>query len=69
VYRKQFVSAAGPALENGRNKIDPLFRELSVCVISEGDILAAGFDASIFRNLNTPEDWQEAQRNSVAGSR
>jgi molybdopterin-guanine dinucleotide biosynthesis protein A len=69
VYRKQFVAAAEPALEKGRNKIDPLFRELSVCVISEGDILAAGFDASIFRNLNTPEDWQEATRNSVADSR
>jgi molybdopterin-guanine dinucleotide biosynthesis protein A len=69
VYRKQFVAAAEPALEKGRNKIDPLFREVSTCLISDGDILAEGLDASIFRNLNTPDDWQEARRNFVANSR
>jgi molybdopterin-guanine dinucleotide biosynthesis protein A len=69
VYRKQFVAAAEPALDKGRNKIDPLFREVSICLISDGDILAEGLDASIFRNLNTPDDWQEARRNFVANSR
>ena len=29
---------------------------------------ANGFDASIFRNLNTPEEWQAAQISFIADS-
>lgn len=62
VYRKQFLFSAEHALSEGKNKIDQLFREVSLCTISEGDMTTNGFDLSIFRNLNTPEEWQAARR-------
>jgi molybdopterin-guanine dinucleotide biosynthesis protein A len=65
VYRKAFKIVAEHALSQGRNKIDQLFRDVSLCAVSEEEILANGFDSSIFRNLNTPEDWREAMRNFV----
>jgi molybdenum cofactor guanylyltransferase len=60
VYRKEFSTPADRALAEGRNKIDQLFREVTLCTISEKDMAASGFNSSIFRNLNTPEDWEEA---------
>jgi molybdopterin-guanine dinucleotide biosynthesis protein A len=62
VYRKAFVCVAERSLSEGKNKIDQLFPEVTVCAVSEEEIVANGFDASIFRNLNTPEEWQSAQR-------
>jgi molybdopterin-guanine dinucleotide biosynthesis protein A len=60
VYRKAFRPTAELALAEGRNKLDALFSEVPVRVIRERELQAAGFDAPIFRNLNTPEDWQRA---------
>ena len=60
VYRRQFLTAAERALAEGRNKIDQLFSEVSLCVVSQKDMAGAGFKSSIFRNLNTPEDWKQA---------
>ena len=62
VYRKQFLSSAEQALSEGKNKIDQLFIDVSLCAISEDDMTMNGFDLSIFRNLNTPEEWQAARR-------
>jgi molybdopterin-guanine dinucleotide biosynthesis protein A len=62
VYRKEFLRPAESALAAGRNKIDALFSDTSVRVIDEQEILAAGFNLSMFRNLNTPEDWKAAER-------
>jgi molybdenum cofactor guanylyltransferase len=62
VYRKSFLPTAERALAEGRNKLDALFSEVPVRVISEEELKAAGFDAEIFRNLNTPEDWQQAKQ-------
>ena len=66
VYRKPFLSVADRALSHGKNKIDQLFREVSLCAVSEEDMIANGFDLSIFRNLNTPEEWQTAKRDFAA---
>jgi len=60
VYRKQFLTAAEQALTKGRNKIDQLFSEVSLCTISEEDMALNGFNPLIFSNLNTPEDWAQA---------
>jgi molybdopterin-guanine dinucleotide biosynthesis protein A len=60
VYRKAFLPTAERALAAGRNKLDALFSEVSVRILSEDDLNTAGFNAEIFRNLNTPEDWQQA---------
>jgi molybdopterin-guanine dinucleotide biosynthesis protein A len=66
VYRKQFADVAERALAEGRNKIDLLFRDVSVDVVSEDEMVTNGFTASMFRNLNTPEEWQEARRELVS---
>ena len=56
VYRKQFLPHAERALSESRNKLDALFSEVPVRIISEEELKAAGFTAAIFRNLNTRED-------------
>lgn len=68
VYRKAFAAAAGRALAEGKNKIDPLFGEVPLCVISEKDMVENGFDAAIFRNLNTPEEWKSATTDFASDS-
>lgn len=62
VYRKEFLGPAESALGAGRNRIDALFPAISVRVISEQEVTAAGFNNSMFRNLNTPEEWEFARK-------
>lgn len=62
IYRKQFATLAGKALSAGRNKIDALFNGVQLRTVTEEELAAHGFDASIFRNLNTREGWEQAQR-------
>ena len=57
VYRKRFVEFAKRELEAGRNKIDRAF--LSTRIIQEGEIVYQGFPVDMFRNVNTPEEWEE----------
>lgn len=61
VYRKQFLAPAERALVENRNKLDALFSEVPVRIIPEEELAAAAFNASIFRNLNTLEDWERAK--------
>ncbi len=61
VYHKEFLPYAERALQQGRNRIDSLYSEVSVQTISEETLHNHGFGSSLFRNLNTPEDWQAAQ--------
>ncbi len=58
IYRKQFLAPAARALAESRNKLDALFSEVEVRIILEEELKAAGFTPAIFRNLNTPADWQ-----------
>lgn len=62
IYRKQFGSIAERALAEGKNKIDALFRADEVNVVPEEKLLARGFHSTIFRNLNTREEWEQAKR-------
>ena len=62
IYSKQFALLAERALEENRNKIDALFAKIPLRVIDEQELAAAGFHAILFRNLNTPEDWEQAKR-------
>jgi tryptophanyl-tRNA synthetase len=62
VYRKFFCEVAERALVAGQNKIDALFGEVHTRVIGEHEIVAAGFTSSMFRNLNTPEEWEQASK-------
>ncbi|HEY4053740.1 MAG TPA: molybdenum cofactor guanylyltransferase [Terriglobales bacterium] len=62
VYRKEFLGLAESALGVGRNRIDALFPAISVRVINEQEVTTSGFDRSMFRNLNTPEEWEFARK-------
>jgi len=62
VYTRDFVPIAEAALKEERNKIDALFRETRTHVINEADLEKFAFDAAMFENLNTPEDWERVSR-------
>lgn len=62
VYRKAFAVPAEGALLQNRNRIDALFPGLPIRIIEEEEIVQAGFVPSMFRNLNTPEEWHQAQQ-------
>ena len=61
VYRREFLGLADSALRGGRNKIDPLFCHTTVRRIEEAEIIGLAFEARMFDNLNTPEDFARAQ--------
>jgi len=61
VYRKAFASVAEEALAQGRNKIDALFPAISLRVIKEEELAAAGCNPAALRNVNTPEEWEQAK--------
>jgi molybdenum cofactor guanylyltransferase len=61
VYGKSFAEVAGQALREGKNKIDPLFSSVSTAVIEQAELEAQGFSPEVFRNLNTPSDWEQAR--------
>lgn len=60
-YPKEFAGIAKRSLEANRNKIDALFTEIATQIIEEEEILQNGFSPSLFRNVNTPQDWLELQ--------
>jgi molybdopterin-guanine dinucleotide biosynthesis protein A len=62
VYRKPFADVAETALHQSANKIDPLFAKVDVRVVEETELKNAGFSSEMFRNLNTPNDLDEARK-------
>jgi molybdopterin-guanine dinucleotide biosynthesis protein A len=62
VYHRPFGEIADRALASGHNKIDALFSDVPVRVIDEEEIKSAGFSPSMFRNLNTPAEWEAGKR-------
>jgi molybdopterin-guanine dinucleotide biosynthesis protein A len=62
VYRREFATVAENALRAGHNKIDTLYREVSVRRVEEAELAALEIPASVFENVNTPEDWNRMQR-------
>jgi molybdenum cofactor guanylyltransferase len=61
VYRRAFVATAEHALRRGENKIDPLFVKMETRIISSEEMSLMNFSQTMFRNLNTPEDWKKAE--------
>lgn len=61
VYRRDFSIAAEQALRAGKYKIDAVFSNVSVRVIEEDELAAAGFSEHSFFNLNTPQDLRAAE--------
>ncbi len=60
-YRKEFESIADRALAAGNNKIDALFAPEITRVIDEAEFAKLGLPASMFQNLNTKEDYEQAK--------
>jgi molybdopterin-guanine dinucleotide biosynthesis protein A len=60
-YRRDFSTVAERALRAGKYKIDAAFSNLSVRVIEEEELKAAGFSEQSFFNLNTPQDRLAAE--------
>ena len=60
VYRREFAGVAEKALRAGKYKIGALFEDCATQVIEEAELAAAGFSATMFRNLNTPEELRAA---------
>jgi molybdenum cofactor guanylyltransferase len=60
VYRQEFADAAEQALRRGRYRIDALFEDTPVQIVTEHELELAGFSAKMFSNLNTPEELAEA---------
>jgi molybdopterin-guanine dinucleotide biosynthesis protein A len=56
IYRRDFCEVAERALRAGKYKIDAAFSSVSVRVIEEDELAAAGFSEQSFFNLNTPQD-------------
>lgn len=61
VYRRSFAVIARDALEQGRNKIDALFPGITVEVLEKLELVSQGFSESMFRNLNTRQELEEAK--------
>jgi molybdopterin-guanine dinucleotide biosynthesis protein A len=66
VYRREFMAPAERALRAGRNKIDALFGEVPTLAPEEDELLAQGFTAGQFRNVNTLADLEAARKQTMA---
>jgi len=62
VYRRSFADLAEAALVQGKNKIDTLFANIEVCVVGERELTQFGWSPAMFRNVNTPQELDAAQR-------
>ena len=67
VYRREFSNFAERALAAGQYKIDRLFDQASVLIIPQEELERAGFDAALFRNLNTSSDVASLHNRAEAG--
>lgn len=57
VYRRPFRAVAEQQLKRGRNKVTDTLALVRVEYVEEDEMRAAGFDAAMFANLNTPEEF------------
>jgi len=60
VYRREFAKAAEHSLAQGKNKIDALFGAVETRILRPEELSEAGFSGQMFRNLNTPEEFEKA---------
>ena len=62
VYRKQFALMADAALTVNRNKVDASFSGIAMRIGTDEELTRNGFPVSMFRNINTPEEWKRARQ-------
>lgn len=61
VYRRTCIAPIAEQLESGDFKIDRFFDRVRVRTVDEDELRSYDPDLRSFRNVNTPEDWAEAQ--------
>jgi molybdenum cofactor guanylyltransferase len=61
IYRKEFSELAEQSLIARQNRIDVLLSSVKTRVIEEAELQRLGFCPEMFRNLNTPAEWREAE--------
>jgi molybdenum cofactor guanylyltransferase len=66
VYHRDFGEIAERALQAGKNKIDPLFSRTETRAISQAELVRMGFSETMFRNLNTPDEFARAEKELAA---
>ena len=62
VYRREFADVAERSLREGRYRIDRLFDLVPTRVVEEEELTRMGFSGDIFRNLNTPEEFAQVEK-------
>ncbi len=68
IYRRGMLRAVEQALKNGDYKIGRLFSQVPTRVITEEEIVAAGFSAIIFQNVNTPDEYDRLLHQTIAAA-
>ena len=68
VYRREVSTPAEQALQSGDYKVGNLFPRVPTRQISEPEIVAAGFSTTVFKNVNTAEEYEEIRRQESAVS-
>jgi molybdopterin-guanine dinucleotide biosynthesis protein A len=61
VYRRSCEDAIRRQLESGDYKIDRFFAKVRVRAVDEAELKHYDPELRSFRNVNTPDDWAEAQ--------
>jgi molybdopterin-guanine dinucleotide biosynthesis protein A len=65
VYRKSFLPFAEQVLAEGQNKIGIALDRAEAAILPETELLAAGFTAEQFRNVNTPEEYERLRAGTL----
>lgn len=68
VYRRAILPKIEAALAEGQYKVDTLFMKVTTRILTEEECMSAGFHAEIFRNINTPEEYDALLQTSAAES-
>jgi molybdenum cofactor guanylyltransferase len=66
VYRRRLLPLVRARLAAGKNKITSFYPLVVHRIISWPEIARAGFRASVFVNMNTPEEYELAKRRAEA---
>lgn len=66
-YRKEFEEVAEKALAAGQNRIDSLFAPAITRVIDADELAKLGLPDTMFRNLNTREEFEQAKGSAARG--
>ena len=64
VYRRRAATGIGLRLKVGNYKTGAYCHHARCRIISWGDVAGAGFRPNLFANLNTPEEYEAAQKNT-----